>query len=112
MATRLQDNTFKAIILIMLFLGLMLHTLVAGAQSHPDNSLYRGFVASFGTHAADISSEITQMPENLQQAGGQVGNIHKIFKDNAKARLSGAFHESLRMEQAHVLNDNASLTNL
>ena len=85
MTSRLQDNTFKAIILIMLFLGLMLHTVVAGAQSHGGNPVHKGFVPQ----AAHISSGVTQIPAKLQQAGGEVGWTSTITFTNVNASPTG-----------------------
>ena len=92
MATRIHDNTLKGIVLIILFVVLLLQGFIAGAQSYGGNHTYKGFVASFGTHFSDISSDIAGIDAaKLQQAGGEVGLIvgNRIAK--AKVGLIGYY---------------------
>lgn len=76
MATRIKENQFKAVVFIFLFTFLILQTLLSNAQSYSrtEQDFYRGFVAPFGTHIADIKSDIEHINQStLLQAGGQIG---------------------------------------
>lgn len=76
MTARLNDNTLKGIILIILSIILVFQSIVADAQSYPRNQMYMGFSAGFGTRSSEISSNIAEIhAASLLQAGGQVGVI-------------------------------------
>lgn len=76
MTARIHENSLKGIFFIILFIVLTLQSIIAGAQSYrtQNSDFYRGFVASFGTRSADISSSIAKIDQTtLMQAGGQIG---------------------------------------
>lgn len=76
MTTRLQLNILKGVLLIILFILLMLGTVGAQAQSFNKRATnpYKGFVVTFGSRSATLSSDIQKINHTeLTQAGGQVG---------------------------------------
>lgn len=74
MTTRIHENFFKALIFVILFTFLLLQTFLGYGQS---GETYKGFVASFGTRTAVVSSNIAQISEShLTQTGGQVGLVY------------------------------------
>jgi hypothetical protein len=77
MAARIHDNVFKAIFLILLFIVLIFKSVTADAQMYrSDESLYKGFVASFGTRSAILSSDIQKIDQSkITQAGGRIGLV-------------------------------------
>src|SRR5687768_13881746 len=77
MATRIQDNMFKAIFIIVLFIVLIFKTVAADAQTYgQEEKSYKGFVASFATHSAILSSDIQKISGmNILQAGGKIGLV-------------------------------------
>jgi hypothetical protein len=92
MAARIQDNTLKGILLVILFFVLLVHGFVAGAQSYRGEELYKGFVASFGAHTSDLSSDIAEIHATvLQQAGGEIGLIAGNRIAKAKLGLIGYY---------------------
>ncbi|MGC1240642.1 MAG: hypothetical protein WA874_03595 [Chryseosolibacter sp.] len=80
MTTRIHENLWKGIFFMILFITLLLQTMLGYAQSA---DTYRGFVASFGTRTANISSDIAKLNgSGLVQTGGQLGLVYgnKIVK--------------------------------
>lgn len=78
MTARSQQRTTKAVLFVILFIILIFQSLITEAQGYrgKDQNFYRGFVASFGTRSADISSSIGELNETgFTQAGGQIGLI-------------------------------------
>jgi hypothetical protein len=86
MTTRIQENVFKAIVLIVLFIVLIFKSLTVDAQMYRKNErLYKGFVASFGTRSGIVSSDIQKIDQlGLLQAGGQIGLVfgNSIVRSN------------------------------
>jgi hypothetical protein len=82
MTTRIHENLFKGLIFVILFTFLLLQTFLGFAQS---GGSYKGFVASFATRTAAVSSNIAQINgSNLTQSGGQAGLVYgnRIVKTN------------------------------
>ena len=76
MTAKFHGKTQKGMFIIILFIVLIFQTLLAGAQAYRGQSenLYRGFVTSFATRSADLSSSIGKLNQtSLTLAGGQVG---------------------------------------
>ena len=93
MTTRIQDNLIKAIFIIVLFIVLIFHSVTADAQaSRNGESLYKGFVASFGTRSANVSSDIKALSElDFSQAGGRIGLIFGNSIVRSKVGLLGYY---------------------
>lgn len=93
MTTRIQDNVFKMIVLIVLFIVLIFKSLTVDAQMYRKNEkLYKGFVANFGTRSGIISSDIQKIDKsNLLQAGGQVGFVFGNSVVRSKVGLLGYY---------------------
>lgn len=92
MATKIQENVLKGILLVILFFILLVQGFVADAQSYGGGHIYKGFVASFGTRSANISSDIAEINAvNPQQAGGQVGLIFGNRVARVKLGLLGYY---------------------
>lgn len=77
MTARIQENAFKAIFIIVLFLVLIFKSITADAQMYGrSEKLYKGFVASFATRSALVSSNIQKIDQaNVLQAGGKIGLV-------------------------------------
>ena len=74
MTTRIHENLFKALVFVILFIFLLLQTFLGHAQS---GGSYKGFVASFATRTAVVSSDIAPINgSDLTQSGGQVGVVY------------------------------------
>lgn len=74
MTARIQENQLKALFLIILFIVLGIQALMAQPFQRANAPVYRGFFASFGTRAVNVSSDIAKIDgTNLTEAGGQVG---------------------------------------
>lgn len=93
MTTRIQDNVFKAIFLLVLFIILMLKSIVVDAQVYAKKEkLYRGFVASFGSRSAMVSSDIDKInQESILQAGGKIGLVFGNRVVRSKIGLIGYY---------------------
>ena len=73
MTTRIHENLYKGLIFVIVFTFLLMLTFLGYAQS---GESYKGFVASFATRTAAVSSDIAAINgSNLGQSGGQVGLV-------------------------------------
>jgi len=69
MTTRIQDNMFKAIFIIVLFIVLICKSVAADAQIYgKDEKSYKGFVASFATRSAIVSSDARNLSRKTDDA--------------------------------------------
>lgn len=111
MTTRIHDNALKGILLAILFLILLAQAFVAGAQSHRGTPVYKGFVASFGVHTSNLSSDIADIhATTLQQAGGQVGLIYGNRIAKATVGLIGYYSSAGSTEgTTDLYTSNASV---
>lgn len=112
MATRIKENQFKAVVFIFLFTFLILQTLLSNAQSYSRNEqdLYRGFVASFGTHIADVASDIEHINQStLLQAGGQIGLVVGNHIVRSKVGLIGYYSSTGATATTDLYESNISM---
>ena len=93
MTARIQENLFKAIFIIILFIVLIFKSVAADAQMYEkEGRLYKGFVASFATRSAIISSNIQKIDQmNILQAGGRIGLIFGNSVVRSKIGLLGYY---------------------
>lgn len=114
MTTRIQENSVKGLFIIALYIFLLLQGLVAGAQSYRsmNETSYRGFVASFGTRAADISSSVEKIDQTrLLQAGGQIGLILGNSVVRSKIGLLGYYSSTGNTAGSTDLYESNALVN-
>ena len=114
MTTRIQENSVKGLFLIALYIFLLLQGLVAGAQSYRsmNETSYRGFVASFGTRSADISSSVEKIDQTrLLQAGGQIGLILGNSVVRSKIGLLGYYSSTGNTAGSTDLYESNALVN-
>lgn len=89
MTTRIHENLFKGLVFVILFIFLLLQSFLGHAQS---GASYKGFVASFATRTAAISSDIAAINgSNLMQSGGQVGLVYGNSIVKSKIGLLGYY---------------------